>query len=264
MDLESVRARRIAPALAGKPALPPVGRLLAAAALLAAAFAAAADEAAVRRLVEQKLRAGGTIESVRQAPFADLFEVVLRTPDGLQIFYVDSGATIIITGSVIDAASGRNLTEERQRKLDAIKWESLPLQWAITTVRGSGRRKIAILSDPNCPYCKRMEEGLAKVDDITVHILPYAILGPASVRQAKAVWCSKDRARAWDDLMFRRIEPRPERDCATPVEQLQDYGRRIGARATPTWFLESGERYSGALPINEVRRLLDAAYPGKR
>ena len=239
-------------------------RLLAAAALLAAAFAAAADEAAVRRLIEQKLRAGGMIESIRQAPFGDLYEVVFRAPDGPQIFYVDSRATVIITGSVIDAKSGRNLTEERQRKLDAIKWESLPLQWAITTTRGTGRRKIAILSDPNCPYCKRLEEDLAKVDDITVHILPYAILGPASVRQAKAVWCSKDRARAWDDLMFSRIEPRPDRDCDTPIEKLEEFGRRIGARATPTWFLESGERYSGALPLDQVRRLLDEASPGKR
>lgn len=165
-----------------------IGRSLAAAALLAAAFAAAADEAAVRRLIEQKLRAGGMIESVRQAPFADLYEVVLRAPDGPQIFYVDSGATAIITGSVIDAKSRRNLTGEHQRKLDAIKLESLPLQWAITTVRGAGRRKIAIPSDPNSPYCKCLEEGLAKVDDIAVQILPYAILGPASVRQAKAVW----------------------------------------------------------------------------
>ena len=239
-------------------------RLLAGAALLAAAFAAAADEAAVRRMMQDKFRGGGQLESVQKAPFADLFEVVLRTPDGLQIFYVNSRATVIITGSVIDAKSGRNLTEERQRKLEAIKWESLPLQWAITTLRGSGRRKIAILSDPNCSYCKRLEEDLAKLDDITVHILPYAILSPASVRQAKAVWCSKDRARAWDDLMFRRIEPRPERDCETPVEQLQDYGRRIGARATPTWFLESGERFSGALPLEEVRGLLDEASPGKR
>lgn len=238
--------------------------LLAAAALLAATFPAMADEAAVRRLMEQKIRAGGTIESVQKTPFAGLYEVVLRTPDGPQIVYVDDRATVMIAGSVIDARTGRNLTEERQRKLDAVEWASLPLQWAITTVRGTGRRKIAILSDPNCGYCKRLEEDLAKLDDVTMHILPYAILSPASVRQAKAVWCSKDRARAWDDLMFRRIEPRPERDCETPVEQLQDYGRRIGARATPTWFLESGDRYSGALPLDDIRRLLDAASPGKR
>lgn len=182
------------------------------------------------------------------------------------IVYVAIGvfAAFVIAVSVIDAQSSRDLADERQRKLDAVQWESLPLQWAITTVRGSGRRKIAILSDPNCPYCMRLEESLAKLDDISVHILPYAILSPASVRQAKAVWCAKDRARAWDELMFHRIEPRPERDCETPVEQLLDYGRRIGARATPTWFLESGDRYSGAIPIDELRRRLDAASPRKR
>ena len=239
-------------------------RLLTAAVLLASTFPVSADEAAVRRMVQDKLRGGGQLESVQKAPFGELYEVVVRAPDGPLIYYVDSGATVIVSGSVIDAKSGRNLTEERLRKLNAVKWESLPFQWAITTVRGTGRRKIAILSDPNCPYCKRLEEDLAKLEDITVHILPYAILSPASVRQAKAVWCSKDRAKAWDDLMFRRIEPRPDRDCDTPVEKLVELGRRIGARATPTWFLESGERHSGALPLDQVRRLLDEASPGKR
>ena len=239
-------------------------RLLAGAVLLAATFSAAADEAAVRRMVQEQMRRGTTIESVQKTPWGDLYEVVVRGRDGALVYYVDRRATVIITGSVIDAKTGRNLTEERQRRLDAVKWESLPLQWAITTVRGSGRRKIAVLSDPNCPYCKRLEEGLATLDDITVHILPYAILSPASVRQAKAVWCSKDRAKSWDDLMFRRIEPRAAPDCDTPVEKLVEFGRRIGATATPTWFLESGERYSGALPLDEVRRLLDATSPGKR
>ena len=120
-----------------------------------AAASALADEAAVRRLVQQKLLAGGAVESVQKVPFADLYEVVIRAADGPQIFYVDGAATVIIAGSVIDAKSGRNLTKERQRQLTAIKWESLPWQWAITDRRGTGRRKIAIFSDPNCPYCKR-------------------------------------------------------------------------------------------------------------
>jgi thiol:disulfide interchange protein DsbC len=238
----------------------PLGTL----ALLALTFAAFADEAAVRLMLEEKLRGSGQVEGVQKMPFADLYEVVIRTPDGPAIYYVDSRATVIIAGKVFEAKTGRNLTEERERKLNAVKWESLPLQWAITSVRGSGRRKIAILSDPNCPYCKRFEEDLAKLDDITVHILPYAIIRPESVQQAKAVWCSKDRVKAWNDLMFRRVEPRPERECDTPVEKLVQYGRSIGATATPTWFLESGERFSGAMPIEQTRRLLDEASPVKR
>jgi len=196
---------------------------------------------------------------VQKAPFADLYEVVVRGPDGLQVFYVDSRATVIIAGQAIDAKTGRNLTEERQRELSKVKWESLPFQWAITSKRGTGRRKIAILSDPNCPYCKRFEEDLAKLDDITVHIFPYAVISPQSVRQAKSVWCSKDRVKAWNDLMFRRIEPQAAPDCDTPVEKLVEFGRKLGVNSTPTWFIETGERYSGALPLEDVRKLLDQA-----
>jgi thiol:disulfide interchange protein DsbC len=236
-------------------------RLLAGAALLASTSFASADEAAVRRMVEDKVRGSGEVEGVQKMPFADLYEVVVRTPDGPAIYYVDSSATVVIAGKIFDAKTGRNLTEERERKLNAVKWESLPLQWAITSVRGTGRRKIAVLSDPNCPYCKRLEEDLAKLDDITVHILPYAILGPTSVRQARAVWCSRDRAKAWNDLMFRRIEPQARTDCDNPIDEIIAYGRSLGANSTPTWFLENGERYSGAVPLEELRALLDQASP---
>lgn len=229
--------------------------------LLAMASAALGNEDRVRRMLEEKLGAGDQLESVRKAPFADLYEAVVRSPNGAVIYYVDSRATVIIAGRVIDAGSGRDLTDERLRQLNAVRWESLPLQWAITMVRGDGRRKIAVLSDPNCPYCKRLEEDLARLDDITVHILPYPVLGPESVRLTKSVWCSRDRVNAWNDLMFRRVEPSGGTDCDTPIEKLQAYGRSIRANSTPTWFLENGERYTGALPVEEVRRRLDAASP---
>ena len=228
-------------------------------ALLLAASVAWADEAAVRRMVQQKMSAGGQIESVQKAPWGDMYEVVVRAADGLRFYYVDGEAKVIIMGEAFDARTGRNLTEERQRKLTAIKWESLPWQGAITSKRGTGRRKLAIFSEPNCPYCKRFEADLAKLDDITVHIFPYAVIKTESVRQAKAVWCSKDRVKAWNDLMFLRIEPAAAPDCDTTVEKLIELGRRLGANSTPTWFLETGERRSGAMPLDQLRALLDAA-----
>lgn len=230
---------------------------------LALASTAGADESAVRRMLEGKLR-GAKIQSVQKLPFANLYEVVVASGEGPTVYYVDESASVIVLGEIFDAKSGRNLTEERKRKLSAIRWDGLPFQWAITDRRGSGRRKIAIFSDPNCPFCKRFEEDLAKLDDITVHIFPYAVIKPESVRQAKAVWCSKDRLKAWNDLMFRRIESAAARDCDTPVEKLVEYGQGLGASSTPTWFLETGERFSGALPLDRVRALLDAASPVKR
>jgi len=232
-------------------------------ALVAAAPWALGDEQTIRRVLGPKLGAA-KIVSVEKLPLGGLFEVVVLRESGHAIFYTDAAAQYVISGSLMELRSGRDLTEERLRRLTAIEWKELPFQWAITMTRGSGRRKIAILSDPNCPYCKRLEEDLMRLDDITVHIFPYAIIAPQSVRQSKAVWCSGDRAKAWNDLMFRRIEPQAAPDCDTPVEKLIAYGRRLGATATPTWFLENGERYSGALPLEEVRRLLDSASPPRR
>ncbi len=227
------------------------------------ATTAEADEAAVRRMLQSKL-GEGSVESVQKAPFGDLYEVVLRGPDGVRILYVDSAASVILTGPAIDARSGRNLTEERQRKLGAIKWSSLPFDDAITIVRGGGRRKIAVFSDPNCQFCKRFEKDLARLDDSTVHIFLFPVIRPESVLQTKAVWCSPDRAKAWRDLMLRGIQPTAAPDCKTPVEKLVALGRSIGANATPTWFVETGERYSGALAFDDVRKVLDEASLPKR
>lgn len=209
-------------------------------------------------MVQEKLRRG-QVESVQKAPFGDLYEVVIRDPGGATVYYVDSRASVIFEGQVFDAQSGRNLTQARQAELSKVKWESLPFDWAITTMRGTGRRKIAILSDPNCPYCKVFEEDIARLDDVTVHIFPFAVISPQSVRQAKAVWCSKDRVKAWNDLMFRRIEPQAAPDCDTPVEKLIEFGRKLGASSTPTWFTETDERYTGAMPLDRVREILDRA-----
>lgn len=239
-------------------------RIAVAIAFLLAAAAARADEAAVRRLIQERLGGIERIESVQKMASGGLYEVVLSSPEGPQILYVDAAASVLIVGRVFDGATGRNLTEERERQLTAIAWDKLPWQWAITSKRGTGRRQIAIFSDPNCPYCKRFEEDLAKLDDLTTHIFPYAIIKPESVRQAKAVWCSKDRVKAWNDLMFRRIEPKASTDCDNPIEKLIEFGRGVGARSTPTWFLENGERYMGAMPFEKVRALLDAAAAKRR
>jgi thiol:disulfide interchange protein DsbC len=230
--------------------------------LLVLTTAAAADEGAVRRLLQGKL-GEGSVESVQKAPFGDLYEVVLRGSDGVRILYVDSAASVILTGQAIDAKTGRNLTEERQRQLGAIQWSSLPFDDAITIVRGNGRRKIAVFSDPNCPFCKRFEKDLARLDDSTVHIFLFPVIRPESVPQTKAVWCSPDRAKAWRDLMLRGVQPTAAPDCKTPVEKLVTLGRSLGANATPTWFVETGERYSGALAFDDVRKILDEASPPK-
>ncbi len=219
---------------------------------------ASADEGTIRRVLGPKL-AEGKIISIQRLPYGGLYEVTVQRGTGHTLVYTDESAKLVVIGRVIETASDRDLTAERLRALSSIEWGSLPFDRAITMKRGSGRREVAIFSDPNCPYCERFERDLARLDDITVHIFIYPVVRPDSVRQVKAVWCSQDRVKAWNDLMFRRIEPQAKPDCATPVDELLALGRRLGANVTPTWFLRNGQRSTGAMGMAEFVPLLDAA-----
>ena len=227
---------------------------------LVASAASAHPEGDIRRALEPKL-GGATVESIQPAPIAGLFEVVVRTEKGLQVFYSDAKAALLVLGHIIDARSDRNLTQDRVRALTAVKWDSLPFNWAIPIRHGDGRRSIAVFSDPNCPFCRRFEQTLADLGDVTVQLFLYPIINPDSVRQSKAVWCARDRARAWMNLLFKGIEPRASPDCETPVDEIMALGRMLGADATPTWILPDGTMGSGALPAEQLRALLDRTLP---
>lgn len=235
-----------------------LGQFAAAIVLVFFATASQADEEAIRKVFKTMVP-DVKVLSVQKLPYAGLYEVVVERPDGIRIFYTDAKAQIILAGAnLIDTRTQRSLTEERLRKLNAVDWSALPFHWAVTTRRGTGRRQIAIFSDPNCPFCKQFEKDLAKLDDLTVHIFMYPVVKPESVRQTKSVWCSKDRAKAWNDFMLKDIEPSAPTGCDNPIDELVVLGKKLGATGTPTWFLPNGEKHQGALPMSTVVPLLDA------
>ncbi|MGH8736248.1 MAG: DsbC family protein [Burkholderiales bacterium] len=234
-------------------------RILALGVLCLAVLPARADEAQIRKMIESKLD-GAQIESVQPVPVLGLYEVVIRSRDGPRIVYTDAQATSIILGSIYDVRHDRNLTEERMNKLLAISFDSLPLQDAVKIRRGSGRRVLAMFSDPYCPACQQFEKELARVDDITIYVFMYPVIHPELAEQSKAIWCSPDRSKAWLDLALRGKRPSANADCANPLERNLVLGHRLGVNSTPTLFLANGERLRGGLSSPQLATTLDDVY----
>ena len=207
-------------------------------------------EAIIKNTLESRL-GGIKIEAVAKTPYLGLYEVRL---DG-EILYTDEKMNYIFSGNIIDAKSMQNITEKRLRDLTAIKWENLPLDAAVKTVRGSGKRTLAIFSDPNCPYCKRFEKDLAKVDDVTIYTFLYPILSQDSHEKSKAVWCSADKSKAWSELMLNGTVPAAGR-CDTPIDKNLELGRKYRVTGTPTLVFANGERVPGAVSAEQVEKLL--------
>jgi thiol:disulfide interchange protein DsbC len=235
------------------------------AALLLAASAVGANEAQIRKALEPKL-GGAKIEGVQPGPISGLWEVRIRTGEGTRLLYTDPTGVYVIQGSIYDIRANRDLTEERLRKLNAVKFESLPLDLAVKVQRGNGKRVLAMFSDPYCPACRKFETELAQVDDITVYVFMYPVIRPENANHSRAVWCSPDRAKAWLELA---AAPRPKvppaaSNCDNPVDKLLEAGRRLGVNSTPTLFLANGERLTGGVAAADLKELLDQAAVARR
>ena len=211
------------------------------------------EEAQIRKNLKERMPQIQPIDEVRRTPMPGLFEVRV---DGTDIYYTDASGHFLLQGQLIDTRNQRNLTEERLQKIMAIDFKSLPFKDAISWVKGNGERKIAVFEDPNCGYCKRFERDIAKLDNVTVFIFLYPILGKDSVDKSKSIWCAKDPAKSWQDWMVRDQMPAAANCDTGSLKRNMEYGQKMRITGTPTTLLPDGTRIPGAIELSQLEKLL--------
>jgi thiol:disulfide interchange protein DsbC len=143
----------------------------------------------------------------------------------------------------------------------------LPLDQAIKVVKGNGSRKLVVFSDPDCPFCKRLEQReLVNITDVTIYtfLFPLEQLHPDAANKSKAIWCSTDRAKAWTDWVINSQLPKTTQTCDTPIDKIATLGRKLGVSSTPTLIFSDGKRMLGAYPAKEIEQALDMASKTKK
>lgn len=217
----------------------------------------AADESADALASKLKdLYPATKIERVQRSELPGLFEVVM----GRNAAYTDNTGRYFIFGHLFDMKEQRDLTAERVEKAARIAFDTLPLADAIKTVRGKGERVIAVFSDPDCPFCRRLETELDKIDNVTLYTFLYPLEGlhPEAKAKAIAVWCAKDRSGAWSELM--RSGKVPSKSvCDNPIERTIQLGQRLSIQGTPTLISSDGRLLPGAAPRERIEQWLAEA-----
>ena len=168
-----------------------------------------------------------------------------------QIIYLDENAQHMFIGSMVRLKDQKNLTKDLVLKQNSIDWKQLPLKDAIKTVKGNGKQQLAIFSDPNCPYCKKLEAELDKLNDVTIYTFIYP-LKSQSITVSKQVWCDPNQAYAWKNLLQKNVQPK-EKTCANPIERNLALGRKLGVEGTPTLIFETGFKMTGVRSAEEIQ-----------
>lgn len=221
--------------------------------LLVVASVAHAGESEIRASLQSKFPNIGKLEHIVKTPYAGLYEIVI----GEQLLYTDEQGQYLFDGSVIEAKSRSDLTEQRRRQLFALEFDKLPLDLAVKKVKGNGKRKMAYFTDPNCGYCKRLEKELSKVSDVTLYLFMYPIF-QGSDELVRNVRCAKDPVKAWDELMLNGSAP-ASASCKTPTDKVMALGRKLRVNGTPNLIFADGMQSPGYLPAEELEKRLNEA-----
>lgn len=213
-----------------------------------------AQEAKIRKALQNKLGTESPIDSVIRTPYSGLYEVKV----GGEIIYSDAEGRYIFFGRVIDSETSKDLTQARIDELNRIKFADLPLDLAVKSVKGDGKRVIAVFEDPNCGYCKRLRKTLVGMKDITIYTFIFPVLGEDSNKKSRNLWCAADRAKAWDEWMLDGKAPpqAPESCSSAAIGKVVDLGKKYGVTGTPTIVFADGSRIPGAVDAKTLESKL--------
>lgn len=210
-----------------------------------------ANEKLIRSSLEKQFP-GAKVQSVVKTPYAGLYEVFMEG----QLFYTDANARYLVVGKIIDAKTRVNLTEQRSEDLLRVSFASLPFDDALKVVRGNGSRKLAVFSDPDCPFCRQYEEDLARLDNVTIYtfIFPIEGLHPGAADKSRKIWCAPNRVEAWDQWMRKGVLPQNAGNCDNPIARNIQLGSRLGINGTPTTIFADGRRVAGRIPAPQLEQ----------
>ncbi|MDR1424113.1 MAG: DsbC family protein [Azoarcus sp.] len=242
---------------------PPLILALLAGGLLTAAHAGAPQpipQAERLRAELEKTHPNTRFTEILPSPVSGLYEVWMD--DNIAYVFAQDPRYFLF-GHLFDTAQMTDLTASRLTQrigMDAapgpVGFDQLPFEDAIRTVHGNGKRRLAVFSDPACPYCRQIEAEFAGIGDITIHTFLVPFKGDAL---PVSIWCAADRAAAWRNLMLKddRTLLAPNA-CPNPVARNLQTARKLSISGTPTLIWADGSRTEGFIGRAEIEARLDA------
>lgn len=204
------------------------------------------------------------IDEINTTPSPDLYELIVKVNGDKNMVYATKDGNYIVAGSLLSSKEDKNLSAERMMQIQSQEqgFDSLPLDVAIKKVYGKGTHKIVVFSDPDCPFCKKLEHDFAKNADkldMTVYtlMLPIEELHPGALQHARQILCSEDPNKAWYDWILDNNQPDDKQETCEKansiLEKSGEAAMKFQVQGTPTIVFENGFSQAGAESVIQIQ-----------
>ncbi len=186
------------------------------------------------------------IRVLEERNLGSLRELVVERGGKKMLIYMSEDGKYLLIGALVDAKTGKNLTKERYREINRVDVSKLPLKEALRITFGKGSKKLIMISDPDCPFCRKAHAYLRDKDvDLYVFLFPLDI-HPGAYTKSVKILCSEDKVKAYD-MALSGGEVKADR-CKEGEDRLKKHilvGQIIGVSGTPLFIREDGIRIEG-------------------
>ena len=220
------------------------------------AQADAGAEQAIRKTLDT-LELELPVESIAASPLGGLYEVKLK---GGRVLYASADGQFVVQGYLFQIQNGKpvNLTEKTERLAIAKTINAIPVaDTVVYPAVGETKSHITVFTDTTCPYCHKLHEEVGQLNKLGVEVryvaFPRQGLGSPGDQQLQAVWCSKDRKAAMDQMVEGKDIKAAK--CDNPVGKQFQIGQSIGVNGTPAIVLADGQVIPGYQPAAQVAKL---------
>ncbi len=198
------------------------------------------------------------VVEVRPTEVKGICEVIIESRGRKKLTYTDETGRYLIVGRLIDIKARKDLTQARIAELNRLSPEQMKeLEKLVAFTAGNKGPVVYLVTDPDCPHCKRAEKILLPLVkegkiQVKVIIMPLEAIHPEAKAKAVSIICEK---KGLEGL----ISGYKGKQCEAGKQKVEAAIKtlpQLGIRATPTYIFSDGRVMSGVL---EAERLLSLA-----
>lgn len=223
-------------------------------AVISGMAAAKTDEQAVRERIEASVRSASPdlqVQEVSPTPMPGVWEAVVNG----DLLYFSTDGRYMLQGEMLDLQERRSLTEQRRERQRAMTLSQIDAkEMLVYPAAGSTKHSITVVTDIDCPYCRRFHAHMADLNargvEVRYLLLPRAGVQSDSYRKAVNVWCADQPQAAM--TAAKQGKPVPTKSCQHQVDRHMALSQQLGVTGTPAILTKQGGLIAGYLPPEQL------------